>query len=382
MAGTLIVGFAVGPQLVAEDGSTGGTETRVGADPQLRQQLVNRSIRYLSEKGQADDGSYSAEAGPAITALVTSALIRSGRSLDDPLVAKSLEYLQGFVQPNGGIYAPNSLYRNYETCITMMCLIDANRDGRYQKLIDGAERFVKDLQNDEGEGYDPSHPYYGGGGYGKHRRPDLSNTGILIDALVAAGNGPDDPHLRKALIFVKRLQQHEDADTMLEIVKKNPDGGFIYATRGGGESQAVHDPSASKEENEQLNRERGLRSYASMTYMGLKSLIYAGLTEDDERVQAARAWIAKNYRLDANPGLGKNGLFYYYHTFAKTMNVLGDDYFVDAEGVRHDWRRELVEVLAAQQNEDGSWINEQQRWMEGDPNLVTAYALLALSYCD
>jgi squalene-hopene/tetraprenyl-beta-curcumene cyclase len=30
---------------------------------------------------------------------------------------------------------------------------------------------------------------------------------------------------------------------------------------------------------------------------------------------------------------------------------------------------------------DGSWVNENPRWMEGDPNLVTAYALLALAYC-
>ena len=29
----------------------------------------------------------------------------------------------------------------------------------------------------------------------------------------------------------------------------------------------------------------------------------------------------------------------------------------------------------------GSWINEQDRWMEGDPRVVTGYALMALSHC-
>ena len=47
----------------------------------------------------------------------------------------------------------------------------------------------------------------------------------------------------------------------------------------------------------------------------------------------------------------------------------------------HDWRSELVGELVHSQRQNGSWVNENDRWMEGDPNLVTAYALLALSYC-
>jgi squalene-hopene/tetraprenyl-beta-curcumene cyclase len=37
--------------------------------------------------------------------------------------------------------------------------------------------------------------------------------------------------------------------------------------------------------------------------------------------------------------------------------------------------------LAKAQQDDGSWINANARWLENDPNLVTAYSLLALSYC-
>ena len=85
----------------------------------------------------------------------------------------------------------------------------------------------------------------------------------------------------------------------------------------------------------------GLRSYASMTYAGLKSMIYAGLGRDDPRVKAALAYIKRHYTLDENPGLGQQGLYYFYHTFAKTMFVLGEPTLTDSAGTSHDWRAEL-----------------------------------------
>ncbi|MEQ9070496.1 MAG: hypothetical protein RLO18_27425, partial [Gimesia chilikensis] len=57
------------------------------------------------------------------------------------------------------------------------------------------------------------------------------------------------------------------------------------------------------------------------------------------------------------------------------------DEFKDEKGTAHNWRAELVNQLAELQNENGSWTNTQKRWYESDPNLATAYALLALSYC-
>ena len=125
----------------------------------------------------------------------------------------------------------------------------------------------------------------------------------------------------------------------------------------------------------------GLRSYGSMTYAGLKSMIYAGVGPDDPRVKAALKWIQKHYDLQSNPGLGNAGLYYYYHTFAKALDAIGDEVLKDDKGQLHDWRAELVAELAKRQQPDGSWVNENARWLEGDPNLVTGYALLALSYC-
>ena len=57
-----------------------------------------------------------------ITALVTTAVLRHGRSPSDPLAAKSLKYLGDSVQSDGGIYAENGMLPNYETCMVIMCL--------------------------------------------------------------------------------------------------------------------------------------------------------------------------------------------------------------------------------------------------------------------
>ena len=58
-----------------------------------------------------------------------------------------------------------------------------------------------------------------------------------------------------------------------------------------------------------------------MTYAGLKSMIYAGVDKDDQRVTAARKWITQFYTIEENPGMGQQGLFYYYQTFAKTLSI-------------------------------------------------------------
>lgn len=340
-------------------------ETSPAAEYRAYRQAVDRAAIYLAQ-AQGADGAFTA---PGVTSVVTTGLLRNGRSADDPLVARSLKYLEGMVQPNGGVYQPDSLYRNYETCLAMLCFTEANRDGRYDKLLKNADRFIKQEQWDESEGHDRSSMYYGGAGYGRHERPDLSNTQFLIEALKAAGNGPDDEAMQKALVFVSRCQNLETEHNTTDFARTNPDGGFYYTIAAGGSSMAGATP------------EGGLRSYGSMTYAGLKSMIYAGVGPDDPRVKAAFDWIRKHYDLEANPGMADNGLYYYYHTFAKALNAMGVDQVEDADGVKHDWRRELRQELLSRQRPDGSWVNENPRWMEGEPSLVTGYALLALSYC-
>ena len=71
-----------------------------------------------------------------------------------------------------------------------------------------------------------------------------------------------------------------------------------------------------------------------MSYAGLKSMIFAGLKEDDPRVKAAVQWAAKSLQLSENPGLGDEGLFYYYHLFGKAIAALGQEELVDSKAPR------------------------------------------------
>lgn len=341
----------------------------VGPDAKVWQRTVQRGVAYLKADGQQADGSFSRAMGPSVTALVTTALLQLGRTPADPVVAAGLAYVRRFVRPDGGIYREGSLYRNYETCLAIVCFSRANADGQYSRMIGRAEAFVKGLQWTEDDGVPPSSNRYGGAGYGSHRRPDLSNTSFLVDTLKAVGRGPDDEALRKALTFVSRCQNRYSEHNRTEFAARNQDGGFYYTPAAGGLSQAGKTPDG------------GLRSYGSMTYAGLKSMIYAGVGPDDPRVKAARTWIQRHYTLQQNPGLQNAGLYYYYHTFAKALDAVGVDRFEAADGQSHDWRRELTDELARRQLANGSWVNDNSRWSEGDANLVTGYALLALSYC-
>src|SRR4051794_16594370 len=79
------------------------------------EQIVDKAIVFLATKGQADDGSFNAAAGPAVTALVTTGILRQGRSPEDPTVAKALKYIERFVRDDGGIYGEGSNNKNYET---------------------------------------------------------------------------------------------------------------------------------------------------------------------------------------------------------------------------------------------------------------------------
>lgn len=334
------------------------------------EQVVAKAVNYLITNGQSENGAFSPQAGTGVTSLATTALLRHGVPVDSPTVSKALKFLEQHIQTDGGIYTPGSTHTNYETCLAILCFTEANKDHRYDKTIAKADAYVKGIQWDEGEGKEPSDTFYGGAGYGGSKRPDLSNTSFLIDALKAAGNAEDSEAIQRALIFVSRCQNLETEHNTTPFAAKNPDGGFYYTPAAGGTSQAGKTP------------EGGLRSYASMTYSGLKSMIYAGVDENDPRVKAAITWIRKHYNLEENPGMGAAGLYYYYQVYGKALEALGQDQFEDEKGVKHDWRAELIAELAERQQKNGSWLNEQSdRWLEGDANLVTGYALLALAYC-
>src|SRR5262249_51368780 len=89
-------------------------------------------------------------------------------------------------------------------------------------------------------------------------------------------------------------------------------------------------------------------------------------------------WVRNNWTFDENPGIGMLGLYYYYHTMSRALLVAQQDVITDSKGVKHNWREELIDAIAKRQKADGAWRHEADRWMEGDPVLVTAYSVLAL----
>ena len=246
-------------------------------------------------------------------------------------MTKALAYLEGFIGPKGGLSeAPHA---NYSTSIAILAFQQANVNGRYDRTIKAGQQFLKTMQWDESEGKTPRRRLLRRRGLRRvsNSRPDLSNTAFFIEALRETGlAGRRSRPARSALIFVSRCQNLKSEFNDQAWAAKVNDGGFIYTAANGGSSMAGK------------VRRRRLRSYASMTYAGLKSMIYAGLGRDDPRVKAALDYISQHYTLDENPGLGQQGLYYYYHTFAKTMAVLGQPALIDATGASHDWRAELV----------------------------------------
>lgn len=351
----------------------GANDTSPAIDVVQYQQTVSRGISFLVNQGQdKSDGSFSKQLGPAVTAMCVTSLLQHGIPIQSDSVKQGLQYLEGFVQKDGGVYAPGSSLRNYETSVAVMCFKQANANGKYDETIQNAIAFLKGIQWDGGEGHSRNSGHFGGQGYGKHKRPDASNTSFFIDALKAAGEDPESEAMQNAITFMSRCQNLQSPQNGMDYTKEiheDDRGGFIYTAVGEGESKAEPRPNG------------GLRSYASMTYAGLKSFLYAGVSKDDIRVKAAMDWISRNYDLDTNPGMGKQGLYYYYHVFAKALDASGESAVVDSNKLKHNWRAELVAQLSKVQRKDGSWTNEADRWFEGDPNLVTSYSLLALTYC-
>jgi squalene-hopene/tetraprenyl-beta-curcumene cyclase len=343
------------------------------------QAVVDKATKFLKDK-QDEKGGWSTDKSIGVTGVVVTGLLQSGARADGEPTAKGLKFVEGLVNEKAGHIAgadPKAGLQNYVTSVNVMALVAAKQDDKYKKVIGNAADFLKKLQWDDGEGKKDADDFFGGAGYDSKSRPDLSNTQFFLDALVAAGVKQDDPAFKKVQVFVSRCQNHKGEHNTAPWAGKIDDGSFVYSAAAGGSTKTTDAALDGTKDP--------LPGYGSMTYAGVKSLIYAGVGKDDPRVKAALGWLKKNYTVDANPGmppqLKERGLYYYYHTMSKTLDLLGEDEFVDDKGDKHDWRTDLFRALEKRQKADGSWTNETDRWMEGDPNLVTGYVLMALSHC-
>ncbi|MFT5422962.1 MAG: squalene-hopene/tetraprenyl-beta-curcumene cyclase [Phycisphaerales bacterium] len=369
-------------------------------DAELRtkaRDTADRAIEYL--RGQQDPvtGGWNhrqpaenqpADNLPAITALVCNGMLLDPRlDASDPAARRGIDYVLSFTQPDGGIY--DRILPSYNTSISLSMLALAGLP-ETARAIDRARPFLIGLQFDESfdgspespdfnEPVPPGHPYFGGVGYGKHSRPDLSNLGFFVQALHDTGLATTDPAYEKAVAFLSRVQMLDETNDQ-PYADGSAQGGFVYATTPNadsvdefvGQSQAGYFEEAVGV-GENVRTLTRLRAYGSMTYVGFKSLIYADLSPSDPRVVAARRWIERNYTLAENPGLGPQGQYYYYAALARALDAWGEPTIAG-----ENWREGLIETLIELQEPDGSFRVLHERWMEGDEVLITAFALIAL----
>ena len=338
--------------------------------------VVKKGEDYLLTR-QGKDGSWGRH--PAITGLVCMAL----HGKHPEAIGRGRAYLLKHVRKDGSIWLANRRreYPTYTTAIALAALATLNCK-EDETVMRNARKWLLNLQNS-----DPESRNCGGFGYGPDPRGaahvDLSNTQWVAEALYLTDHLDREPEAKssadtqKADLAWKRLEQfltkvqHLPETNRETWVVSDPDdpnhGGFIYKL----EEDTPHDM--------KTGVPRTLRSYGSMTYAGLKSMIYAKVGRNDPRVKAAAEWAARHYTVAENPGVGPNGLYYYLQTFAKAHAALGSDTVRTPDGKQHDWRADLLKQLSGTQLPDGSWINRKSgRWMESMPELVTAYALLAL----
>ncbi len=343
---------------------------------------LDKAFDYLKSQQKPDGGWQDPKQPPALTAIVLRCFARDekyGAKAD--FVAKGYQKLISYQKAdNGGIY--EDMLGNYNTAIAVSSLAAAD-DPAYKPAIDKAVAYLKSLQwtdkiaGPDGKKIDISDPKFGGSGY-PAGNPDGSNTTMMLQALHDAGVPKEDPAYQNALKFISRMQNLSETN---DQPWKGDDGGLIYSPVG---ADKEHPGTSKAGEYVDTSGKRLLRSYGSMTYAGLKSMMYAGLSKDDPRVVAAWKWIGKNYSVDENPGMKLNdpkdaqwGLNYYFHTMALALHAYGEPVIVDANGNKHDWRVDLIHKIATTQKQDGSFVGEK-KWMEDNPVLTTSYVVLAL----
>jgi len=339
------------------------------------QQVIQKGNTFLLGQ-QNKDGSWGDPKLPAFTGFaIRSLLLDPAYDPKKPIPApiqKGLDWLVAQQKVDGGIYGKGMA--TYSTSASIMALWVAGPK-KYQEELIKARNFLINQQTDWGvKGADDT-IFDGGIGYGgTYAHSDLSNTHRAIEALYQTRTLATDSGDKKAmeldwkaaLAFVSRCQNLQATNKGKNV---GNDGSFVYYP---GNSKA----------GEAVDSETGriaLRGYGSMSYSGLLSLVYADLDASDPRVKSVINWVSTNYTLEENPGLGGQGLYYYYHAMAKSLVAANIPTLDGKDGLKIDWRGDLAATVINAQREDGSWINTKaSRWMENDPVLVTCYAVMTL----
>ncbi len=328
---------------------------------------IERGAKYLLSQ-QTKDGYFSDPQMPALTALPLWALTVAGQNRT-AAASNACEFVLKTQRPDGGFYVPKpgrggSGLGNYNTSVCVSSLYESGLAP--MKAILDARTYIasSQLTGDDtmagGFGYDRA---------SRRRYADLSNTSYAMDAMRRTQGAEDfrpsgqkraDLNWDAALKFVTHLQEKEgERAGGAAYNDRTPQGGT--ATNASGRVQ--------------------LRAYGSMSYAAVLSMCHAHLTKADPRVRSALEYCTKFWTVDENPGMGNQGLYYYYDILSRALTVAGLDELPAEDGRKILWKDELAAKIMSLQSADGSWVNDNNRFWEGDPVLATSFAMLALSAC-
>lgn len=363
---------------------------------------IEKGLDWLLEKQQTN-GVWSSAQNPALTAMPAWALSASGREKDGAAIAKAVAHVKSCARDDGGIYVVvpgrrGGSYGTYNTAICMTALHYCDPVGS-TRILQKAREYVASTQltGAEGEGGNTGGFGYEAATSARAGGADLNNSAWVISAMALtadveesrpAGEKRADIDWEAALGYVDRMQvkagaKGADPDDAGGFLYRLPDRGLPPSTipaapRGGATNQL---PRSSNPSLPSSTRPP-LRSYGSITYSGLLSMLYARVGRDDPRVVSAIDYARRHWTLSENPGQGQQGVYFYYTIMARALALLDVDQLppVKDGDAPIAWRDELVEKVLSLQKEDGSWVNENNRWFENDAVLTTSYAVLTLEY--
>lgn len=310
---------------------------------------------------QTAEGYWSDPQMPALTALPLWAL--STVECPKDVREKAAKFILSTQKPDGGFYVPKpgrggSGLGNYNTSVCLSALFESKLAPaasllRAREYI-ASSQLVGDDTMAGGFGYDK---------VSRRRYADLSNTSYALDAMrrtqsleeLRQGGRRVDVDWGRALAFVSGM-----------IKEKGPDAGGAAYNHTTPQAGSVTNSSGKVH----------LRAYGSMTYAAVLSMCHAKLDRGDPRVRQSLEYLAKNWTVDENPGMGNQGLYYFFDIMARALSAAG----VEEVG-GHAWKRELSSKVMSMQKADGSWMNENNRFWEADPVLCTSFAMLTLALC-
>ncbi|MBR0198012.1 MAG: terpene cyclase/mutase family protein [Kiritimatiellae bacterium] len=328
------------------------------------EQAIQKGAQFLLAN-QSLEGYWSDKQMPALTALPVWALSGSGldKAITSSPIEKGVKYVLSTQREDGGFYIPKpgrggSGLGNYNTSVCLSSL--------YESGIAPTAPMLKAREYIASSQLTGDDTMAGGFGYDKisrRRYADLSNTSYALDAMhrtaaleeVRTGSKKVDVDWDRALQFVSNLISQEGQSA----------GGAAYNERT---------PQGGVETNAQGRVT--LRAYGSMTYAAVLSMCHAKLDRGDPRVRQSLEYCEKYWSLDENPGMGNQGLFYYFDILSRALTAAK----VEKVG-EHEWKKELAAKVISLQNPDGSWVNDNNRFWEGDKVLCTSFALLVLELC-